>query len=78
MDSSHCFASGKSSSVLPKLTFKNVDNNKFWGEKIKSNGFFKRFASDLNSNKFGNRKFKHSSVVYAVATSKNPNEAMVC
>lgn len=73
MDSSHCFASGKSSSVLPKLTFKNVDN-KFWGEKIKSNGFFKR----LNSNQFGNRKFKHGGVVYAVATSKNPNEAMVC
>ncbi|KAF8088076.1 hypothetical protein N665_0554s0006 [Sinapis alba] len=75
MDSSHCFASGKSSSVLPKLTFKNVDNT-FWGEKINNNGFFKRVASDLNSNKFGNRKLKHG-VVYAVATSKNPNEAMI-
>ncbi|KAL0897994.1 hypothetical protein Bca101_081955 [Brassica carinata] len=68
MDPSHCFASGKSSSVSPKLnTFKNVNNN----------GFFKRFASDLNSNKFGNQKFKHGVVVYAVATSKNPNEAII-
>lgn len=78
MDYSHCFASGKSSSVLPKLSCKNV-YSRFLGESINNNGcFFKRFASDLNSNKIGNRKLIKHGVVYAVATSKNPNEAMVC
>ncbi|XP_056865976.1 probable glucose-1-phosphate adenylyltransferase large subunit, chloroplastic [Raphanus sativus] len=77
MDYSHCFASGKSSSVLPKLSCKNV-YSRFLGESINNNGcFFKRFASDLNSNKIGNRKLIKHGVVYAVATSKNPNEAMI-
>lgn len=76
MDSSCYFALGTSTSILPKLSFQNVDK-RFWGEKINNNGFFKRFASDSGSNKFGNWKFNYS-VVYAVATSKNPKEAMVC
>lgn len=75
MDSSYYFALGTSSSILPKLCFKNVEN-RFWGEKINNNGVFKLFASDLGSKKFGNRKFKHG-VVYAVATSNNPKKAMV-
>lgn len=79
MDSSYYFALGTSSPILPKLSFKNVEN-RFLGEKINNNNgttTFKRFASDLDSKKFGNRKFKHC-VVYAVATSNNPKEAMVC
>ncbi|XP_010416915.1 PREDICTED: probable glucose-1-phosphate adenylyltransferase large subunit, chloroplastic isoform X1 [Camelina sativa] len=75
MDSSYTFALGTSSSILPNLCFKNVEN-RFWCDKINNNnGFLKRFRSDFGSNKFGNRKFKHG-VVYAVATSNNPKEAM--
>lgn len=76
MDSSYSFALGTSSSILPRLSFKNIEN-RFWGEKINNNGFFKRFISDFGSKKSGNRKLKHG-VVYAIATSNNPKEAMVC
>lgn len=76
MDSSYSFALGTSSSILPKLSFRNVEN-RFYGEKNNNNGLCKRFGSDLGSKKFRNQKFKHG-VVYAVATSDNPKKAMVC
>ncbi|AEC07199.1 putative glucose-1-phosphate adenylyltransferase [Arabidopsis thaliana] len=74
MDSSYSFALGTSSSILPKLSFRNVEN-RFYGEKNNNNGLCKRFGSDLGSKKFRNQKFKHG-VVYAVATSDNPKKAM--